>query len=155
MKSKNGGGQRTAKNKHRDSAPKKVQSRHFSSRITAGLSLLPSIDGRSGPARVFKSTYEALVEHCGGEDHVPETKRLMCRHAAALHSELVNLQCSNAALRASGSEPKPETLDLQSRLTNSLRRVLADLGWCRHMRDVTPSLSEYVEAKYGQVEDAA
>ena len=118
------------------------RSPYFRSRVSTGLSLLPTIDGRSAHARVFKDTYASMIAHCGGED-VPETLRLMCRRAAALESELVNLECRFAELRASGGEPKPGDLDLHSRLTNTLRRVCEVLGWRRHIRDVTLDPLEY------------
>ncbi len=93
-----------------------------------------------------------MITRCGGED-VPETLRLMCRRAAALESELVNLECRFAELRASGGEPKPGDLDLHSRLTNTQRRICEVLGWRRHMRDVTPDPLEYAKT-YRDVEEA-
>jgi hypothetical protein len=84
-----------------------------------------------------------MISHCGGEENIPETMRLMCRRAAALESELINLECRFAELRASGKEPKPGDLDLHSRLTNTLRRVCEVIGWRRHLRDVTPDPIEF------------
>ena len=141
-----------AKNKPRDKASKGQRSPYVRSRVSAGLSLLPSIDGRSGVARVFRDTYSSMIAHCGGDD-VPETLRLMCRRAAALESELVNLECRFAEQRALGGEPKPSDLDLHSRLTNTLRRVCEVLGWRRHMRDVTPDLETYLASKRRQAEE--
>ena len=76
------------KNKPRDKASKGERSPYFRSRVSQGLDLLPSIDGRTMAARVFKDTYLAMVAHCGGEDDLPETLRLMCRRAAAIEAEL-------------------------------------------------------------------
>jgi hypothetical protein len=141
-----------AKGKAGDSAKNEQRSPYFRSRVSAGLSLLPTIDGRSAHARVFKDTYAAMVSHCGGKD-LPETMRLMCRRAAALESELVNLECRFAELRASGAEPKPSDLDLHSRLTNTLRRVCEVIGWRRTARDITPDPLEYARAFQIEAED--
>lgn len=132
-----------AKNKPGDTDKNEQRSPYFRSRVSAGISLLPTIDGRSAHARVFKDTYSAMVSHCGGEDNIPETLRLMCRRAAALESELINLECRFAQLRAAGQERKPSDLDLHSRLTNTLRRVCEVIGWRRQMRDVTPDPIEF------------
>ena len=86
------------KNKPKRHAQDSQRSPFFRSRVSAGLSLLPSVDGRSAVARIFKSTYETLISHVGGED-VPEPLRLMCRRAAAIESELVNLECRFAEQR--------------------------------------------------------
>ena len=67
----------------------------------------------------------------------------MCRRAAALESELVNLEVKFASLRVEGGEPVLYEIDLHSRLTNTLRRVCDCLGWQRHMRDITPDPLTY------------
>jgi hypothetical protein len=66
------------KKKPGDNAPNGPRSPYFRGRVSQGLDLLPSVDGRSMAARVFKDTYLAMVAHCGGEDGLPETLRLMC-----------------------------------------------------------------------------
>ena len=114
----------------------------FRARVTRSLSLIPGLDGRSLPARVFKDTYLTLVNHCGGEDNLPETLRLMCRRAAAIEAELINLEARFAQVRVEGKQPVPTDLDLYQRLTNTQRRVCEALGWRRTARDVTPSLGE-------------
>ena len=140
-------------NKHRDKVRNGQRSPYARSRVSAGLTLLPTIDGRSAHARTFKDTYRTLISHVGGDD-APEPVRLMCRRAAALESELVNLEVRFAQQHELGGEPKAADLDLHSRLTNTLRRVLEVLGWQRHMRDVTPSLDEYLASKYSREAEA-
>jgi len=134
---------KTAKNKPKDSGENGRQLPFARSRVSQGLDLLPSVDGRSMAARVFKDTYLAMVAHCGGEENLPETMRLMCRRVAALESELINLEARFALARATGEQPTPADLDLYSRLTNCSRRVCEVLGWQRRMKDIT-TLSEYL-----------
>lgn len=107
------------------------------------MDLLPSVDGRSMAARVFKDTYISMVNHCGGEDDLPETMRLMCRRAAALEAELINLEARFALSRAEGEQPTETDLNLYQRLVNTERRVCEVLGWTRTTRDVTPHPLEY------------
>ena len=74
--------------KGNESEPQANPKPNFRSRVTAGLDLLPSIDGRSHWARIMRDTYHAMLAHAGGADHVPETKRLLARRIACLESEL-------------------------------------------------------------------
>jgi hypothetical protein len=131
------------KKKPGDNAPTGPRSPYLRSRVSQGLDLLPSVDGRSMAARVFKDTYLAMVAHCGGEDGIPETLRLMCRRAAAIEAELINLEARFALARAEGEQPTQTDLDLYSRLVNTLRRVCEVLGWRRTARDVTPDPLAY------------
>lgn len=128
------------------SSPEESRRKVARARITNGKELLTGIDGRSVHARIFRHTFNAMLAHCGGTDYVPETLRLMCRRAAALETELVNLESRFAQLRNAGEEPKTYDIDLHSRLTNTLRRVCEVLGWQRHQRDITPNFQEYLSA---------
>src|SRR5690348_9214168 len=76
----------------------------FRSRVTNGTDLLPSVDGRSTPARVMRDTYQAMVSHCGGE-HITEARRLLARRVACLEAELVNIECRFALIRVEGNTP--------------------------------------------------
>ena len=135
------------KKKHNGTATKGGQSPYFRSRVSRGLDLLPQIDGRSGPARIFKDTYFTLVNHCGGEDGLSETLRLMCRRASALEAECVNLEARFALAHIEGKQPLAGEVDLYQRLVNSQRRVCEALGWHRTARDITPTLQQYMDAK--------
>ena len=79
------------KNKPRNEGGKAKPKPTFRSRVTAGLTLLPSIDGRSTWARIMRDTYHAMLAHAGGADYVSETKRLMARRVAACEAELIRL----------------------------------------------------------------
>lgn len=144
---------KSTKKKSTASDAKVDRSLHFSSRVSRGIDLLPSIDGRSGPAHVFRDTYHAMVNHCGGEGHVPETQRLMCRRAAALEAECVNLEARFAQAHIAGEQPTPNDIHLFQRLCNTQRRVLEVLGWQRTAKPVE-SLATYLEGKYSRAEDA-
>ena len=143
-----------AKNKPRHKASKGERSPYFRSRVSQGLDLLPSIDGRSMAARVFKDTYLAMVAHCGGGDAVSETLRLMCRRAAAIEAECINLEARFALARHEGEQPTQTDLDLFSRLINTQRRVCEVLGWQRTARDVTPRPLDYAKQVDAQAEEA-
>lgn len=126
----------------------------FHSRVSAGLDLLPSVDGRSTPARVMRDVFYAMLAHCGGDDHVSEARRLLARRVACLESELINLECRFAALRAEGGTPAAKSLDLYGRLCGQQRRCLESLGLDPTMRDVTPTLDQYLAAKHREAEGA-
>jgi hypothetical protein len=142
-------GLKNKKKKPSDSAHKdgdRGRSPYFRSRVSHGSKLLPAIDGRSRAARVFRDTYHSMVAHCGGEDELPETMRLMCRRAAAIEAECVNLEARFTLARQKGADPLPGDIDLYQRLTNTLRRVCEALGWQRTARDITPSLGDILSA---------
>jgi len=114
------------------------------SRVSNGSSLLPNCDGRSLWARLMRDTLQNLQAHCGGE--LSETQRLAARRVSTLEAELVYLEDKFAQARAEGCEPDVVDLDLYGRLADRQRRLAeAALGWRRVARDITPSLSEYLE----------
>ena len=53
---------------------------------------------------------------------------------------------------ASG-EASDRDLDLYQRASGNLRRLLESVGLQRRQRDVTPSLDQYIAARYGQPDD--
>jgi len=95
----------------------------------------------------MRDTYTAILSHCGGADFISETKRMSARRIAALEAELVHLEDKFARARADGKEPDVTDLDLYGRLANGQRRHLEAVGWDRTQRDVTPTLSKYLESK--------
>lgn len=125
-------------------APKKPTAR---TRLGNGSALLPTTDGRSVWARLMRDTFEAVVEHMGGQRHLTEPKRMTARRIASLEAELVFLEDKFATARAEGREPTASDLDLYGRLANGQRRHIEAIGWDRSARDVTPDLRRYVEGK--------
>jgi hypothetical protein len=118
---------------------------HARARVTNGTRMLPTVDGRSPWARLFRDNYHAVIQHCGGEDAISELERMTARRIGALEAELIYYEDKMAAIRAGGGEPKPEILDLYSRLSNTHRRHCESLGWQRRPRNVTPGLGAYLE----------
>jgi hypothetical protein len=58
----------------------------------------------------------------------------------------VYLEDKIAAARAAGEEPPSSTIDLYTRVANGQRRHCEALGWKRTPRDITPSISAYIDA---------
>lgn len=117
------------------------------SRITNGSQLLPDVDGRSVWARILRDTLADLVAHCGGADRVSDPERMTARRSAALEAELIHMEAKFANLRSEGKDPATSDLDLYSRMSNTQRRLLEGLGMQARIRDVTPDLSAYLQAK--------
>ena len=114
-------------------------------RVTNGAALLPTVDGRSLWARLMRDNYNAVIQHCGGEDAISELERMTARRIGALEAELVYFEDKIAAIRAAGDEPDASTLDLYSRVSNTHRRHCESVGWQRRPRNVTPGLGAYLE----------
>jgi len=131
-----------------ESAPALDRSARFNrSRITNGSDLLPTVDGRSAYARMFRDLCEALAQHVGGIDRMSEPERMTIRRAAALECELVRLEVAFAEARIANRVPDAADIDLYSRITNTQRRVLDSLGMHSKPGDITPDLHAYLEAK--------
>ena len=116
---------------------------HARSRITNGSELLAGVDGRSAWARRMRDLIEAHTGDLGGVDACSQAERSLVRRIACLSVELELLESRFAgAGQASAAD-----LDLYSRISGNLRRLLESVGLKRRQRDVTPRLSEYLEGK--------
>jgi hypothetical protein len=115
------------------------------SRLTNGVAILPTVDGRSIWARVLRDTFNAMLAHLGGEGLASEPQRMLSRRVAALEAELVFLEDKFARARTEGGEPDPADLDLYSRMASAQRRHLEAIGLACVPRDVT-SLGEILSA---------
>lgn len=115
------------------------------SRVTNGVGLLPSVDGRSSWARIMRDTLSAMLTHLGGADLASEPQRMLARRVAALEAELIHLEDKFARARAEGREPNAADLDLYSRIASAQRRHLEAIGLQRVPRDITPDLSDYIK----------
>lgn len=117
-------------------APRKPVAR---SRVTNGNDVLPGVDGRSLVARRYRDVIAAIVVDQGGADHLSEARLQLIRRFAA------------AAVLAEQMEAKlarGEAIDLQDHalLSSTLVRIAQRIGIERRTKNVTPSLSEYLEA---------
>ena len=118
---------------------KAVSSPTNRSRVTNGKGLfLENVDGRSALARRYRDILGQLTSDLGSDPS--EAQSLIARRAVTLA-----VWCEKAESElASGNE-----LDIGQFTTaaNAMRRLLSDLGLERKLRDVTPSLSKYLEGK--------
>ena len=79
----------------------------------------------------------------GGPSAVSEAERSIIRRIATLTVELERME---AGFAQAGEATAPD-LDLYQRTAGNLRRLLEAVGIKRRPRDVTPRLSDYIEAR--------
>jgi hypothetical protein len=108
------------------------------SRITNGTRLLPNIDQRSTWVRRCKDLIAAHISDLGGESNTSAAERSIVRRAAVLTTELELLEAKFAA----AGQASPDDLDLYSRTSGNLRRLLEAIGLQRRARDIGPTLGE-------------
>jgi hypothetical protein len=112
--------------------------KHARSAISNGRDVLPDVDGRSTVARRYRDITAAILVDQGGEDRCSEARRQLIRRfaAAAVMAEQLEAKLANGA-----------QIDTQEHatLSSTLVRLSAKIGIDRVPRDVTPSLSEYLE----------
>lgn len=113
-------------------------------RVTNGRDLLPGVDGRTYWARRMRDIIALHVSDLGGVDLCSEAEKSIVRRIATITIELERLE-----QRFASAEPdriSHADLDLYSRMSNTLRRLLDMTGLQRRTRDITPTLEQYVEA---------
>jgi hypothetical protein len=115
-----------------------VPKRQARSRVGNGSAVLAGVDGRSAAMRRYKEILGQLVSDLGGDPSEAQTQ--IARRAATL---AVWAEQEEAALANGGQ------LDIAAFTTaaNTLRRLLSDLGLERRMRDVVPTLDQYLRDK--------
>lgn len=120
-----------------------------SSRIANGKRMLPLEDGRSVWARLQKSTFRALIQHCGGESIVTDMVKIACRRCATLEAELVMIEDRIAKLRRNRKEPPHSLLQTYGSLTAQQMRLSRALGWDRHAKAINEphDLQTYLASK--------
>jgi hypothetical protein len=117
------------------------------SRVTNGSSLAPNIDGRSAWVRRTKDLIALHLSDLGGTDHVTAAETSIVRCIAVLSVELESLEATFATKGAA----TPAELDLYSRVSNTLRRMLESVGLERRSLDVTPTVDEFLADHARQV----
>lgn len=117
------------------------------SAVTNGSRFLAGVDGRSTWARRARDIVAQLIEDRGGEDRISEAEQLILRRAAVLAVEAERLETQFAL---AGKASEREDLDLYQRISNSMRRLLESVGLDRVARDVTPSVSDWIEQQGDQ-----
>ena len=113
------------------------------SRVTNGADTLAGIDQRSAIARRYRDLVAAVAADMGGVDHCSEARLQLIRRFAALsvQAEAMEAQLANGA-----------DIDITeySQLTSTLVRVVSRLGINRRVKDITPSVRDYLEHVQGE-----
>ena len=105
-------------------------------------------DLRKAWARRFNDILDGHIADLGGDANVSQAELSIARRAATITVELERLESKFASGEASDRD-----LDLYQRASGNLRRLLESVGLQRRQRDVTPSLEQYIAARYGQPDD--
>lgn len=113
----------------------------FSTRKGTGAVMLAGVDGRSLMARRFREIVTGIDSDLGGD--LSEAQRQLVARAATLA-----IWCEER--EGELGEGKDFDAGAYATIANALRRLLSDLGLERRMRDVTPSLDQYLAGKAAQ-----
>ncbi len=105
-------------------------------------------DLRKAWARRFSDILDGHIADMGGEANVSQAELSIARRAATITVELERLESKFAS-----GEANDRDLDLYQRASGNLRRLLESVGLQRRQRDVTPTLQQYIAARYGQADD--
>jgi hypothetical protein len=108
------------------------------SRVGNGSDVLAGVDQRSATFRRYRDILASLCADMGGDPS--EAQMQIARRAASL-----SVWCEAADTAAVNGQP----FDIAAYTTasNSLRRLLVDLGLERRARNVTPTLRDYIAGK--------
>ena len=96
---------------------------------------LEGVDGRSVIARRYRDILAQLTSDIGGDPS--EAQSIIIRRATQLA-----VWCEQAEAEAAGG--KSLNIGEYATATNTLRRLLLDLGLERRMRDITPRIDAYL-----------
>lgn len=96
------------------------------------------LDGRSALARRYRDLVATFTSDMGGDPS--ESQKQLIRRAASL-----SVWCEAVEVRLANGEE----VDIGSLTTtaNSLRRILQDIGLDRRTKDVTPTITEYMDQR--------
>lgn len=113
----------------------------FSTRKGTGSALLSGVDGRSQMARRFREIVTGIEGDLGGD-----LSEAQCQLVA--RSATLAIWCEERE----GELAKGADFDAgqYATISNALRRLLSDLGLDRRMRDVTPTLDQYLAGRAAQ-----
>jgi hypothetical protein len=101
---------------------------------------LTDLDQRTRAYKQAVSLKSGFLSDLGGEEHATVAQQELAQRGAVLGAMLEDQEVKWLA----GS---PVELDKYCTLVNAQRRVLNDIGLERRARDVTPKLSDYLDAK--------
>jgi hypothetical protein len=123
---------------------RKAQAR---SRVSNGRDVLPGVDNRTMIARRFFDVCQVMISDAAGLDRCSEARLQLIRRFAA------------AAVMAEEMEArlaKGEQIDVaeHAQLCSTLVRIAQRIGINRRLKNVTPSLHDYLESKVAESEAA-
>jgi len=106
------------------------------SRVSNGKDLfLDGVDGRSALARRYRDILAQLTSDIGGDPSEAET--IIIRRATTLA-----VWCEQAEAQVATGESL--NIGEYTTATNTLRRLLSDIGLERRLKDITPSIDSYI-----------
>jgi hypothetical protein len=123
------------------------------SRVTNGATFLTLRAGGLPSARRLRDLMALFTSDMGGMELCSTAELMLIRRASTL---VLQLELMEESWAADGGRAPPKRLNDYQKVTNSLRRVLEALGLKRRMRDVTPTVDEYLASqgyKRGEQED--
>jgi hypothetical protein len=120
------------------SRPQPGDLRFGRSRVSNSPDLLLGKDARSVTARRFRDLVQQLLADAGGVEHCSVAKILLLRRLAA---------CSVLAemMEAKAVDGEDVNIPELCNLASTALRLTAKVGMSRHKRDVTPTLSTYID----------
>ena len=104
------------------------------------LTTLDQLDGRTIAAKQAREVISSIEADLGGRESISTARRALIENAAILGAVVQDM----GAKWMSGEQID---LNLYSTLSNTRRRLLESIGIDFQAKDVTPTLSQYLEAK--------
>ena len=125
--------------------PRKASAR---SRVSNGADILPDVDGRSAVARRYHDIAVQIIADMGGASQCAEARLQLIRRfaAAAVLAEQMEARLANG-----------HSINIADHalLSSTLVRLAQRIGIDRRSRDLTPSLSEYLQRQAKRIEPEA
>ena len=106
--------------------------------MTNGKEVLPGVDGRSIVGRRYRDIADAITQDQGGAERCAEARIQLIRRFSA---------CAVMAEQIEAKLALGKTIDIaeHAQLTSAMVRVATRIGINRRVRNVTPSLAEYLD----------
>jgi hypothetical protein len=126
--------------------PTKGDMRFGKSRVSNSPDLLLGKDARSVTARRFRDLVQSLIADAGGIENCSQAKIGLLRRLAA---------CSVLAemMEAKAVDGEPINIPELCNLASTALRLTSKVGMSRHKKDVTPTLSRYMDEFDAKHED--
>jgi hypothetical protein len=118
------------------------------SRVSNGAGILPDVDGRSAVARRYRDIAGQIIADMGGASHCAEARLQLIRRfaAAAVLAEQMEARLANGY---------SINITDHALLSSTLVRLAQRIGIDRRSRNITRSLSEYLDLKSKRIDAEA